>query len=250
MRRAVAMKRGLELAAVRHVPVVDPDTGRITSFDTMMRKMAKESGMDGSLGEDPVGASYMMMVDSNYLFNSARIVQNPDGEYVTLDEALSTLSSMPTAFDRSAVEKASACHVRMQTASRRGDAAALSNASEEFATAVAKANRSAASRHTSPGLAAYRHTSPGSTSSGHRSPGSAASGRTSLGGEVASLYEDYHGSLAQVYRRELGADREQGWWWATITLAAGGVAIIAVLGAIVWAGIRRYRNRHVASETT
>lgn len=135
-KKAVAVGLAVELTVIRNVPVMDPDSGRIVSVDTLMRQMASDSGIGGSMGEDPVGTAFLIMVDSDYLFSGARLIPAPDGEYMTLDEALRVCREMPGLMNDAAIGSAGMARTRMQYACRVGDSSAFRQASTEFASAI------------------------------------------------------------------------------------------------------------------
>lgn len=82
------LKNQLAIGGLRALPMVDPDTGHMTTLDAYARNLAAQADVAGSLGEDPVATAYMMLVDSNFLIDEARIVRVNDGRYVTLTEAI------------------------------------------------------------------------------------------------------------------------------------------------------------------
>lgn len=80
-------KQDVTIASIRAIPVKDPDTGEMTTFDQFARKAI--SGMDlGSTGsffqDDPIAATYMMIFDKKFLLEKVPLIKMPDGEYLPL----------------------------------------------------------------------------------------------------------------------------------------------------------------------
>jgi len=93
--KADSLKNELAITGIRALPMIDPDTGQMTTLDKYVRKLAKDWGVGGSLGEDPVSSLYMMIFDSYFLVDEARIIKLQDGRYVSLTEAIDLQSSNP-----------------------------------------------------------------------------------------------------------------------------------------------------------
>jgi hypothetical protein len=136
VRKVAEFKRDLDVTIIKSVPVVDPNTGNIVPFGLMAENMVREAGIGGNFGADPVRCAYMMMIDSDYLFNGAQLIESPSGQYVTLSEAMAIVQRSPFAINRDAVETASRASTQMRSAYRSGDAMALSQASREFTAAI------------------------------------------------------------------------------------------------------------------
>ncbi|MHB8586687.1 MAG: hypothetical protein ACYDDF_12750 [Thermoplasmatota archaeon] len=78
------------VALVKILPVQDPDTGKIVTMDTEMRKMTSDPALAGSdLQRDPLRTGTLLLVDSDYLME-AKIIPGPDGEPMSLTEAETT----------------------------------------------------------------------------------------------------------------------------------------------------------------
>ena len=238
--QAIAMKRDLELTAIRACPVVDPDTQEIVPLDRLMRKMARDSGIGGSMGEDPIGTAYMMMIDSDYLFSSARLVPNPSGEYVTLNEALLASRSIPGLYDQTSLEQASDSYRRIQSAMRSNDGASMSSASRDFGEAVATLRGGTPPSSNSP-ISAGRWS--GVEASGREvhavSAHLAAWARvdTVLAATI-SFFEDSHRWLSKSYRRMGLESSETIAWLATGTIILGVLLLLLILRALARAGLK------------
>ena len=84
-------KQDVTIAAIRAIPVKDPDTGQMTAFDQFARKAV--AGMDlgpvgGIFKDDPIAATYMMVFDKTFFLEKAPLVKTSTGEYVSLAEAV------------------------------------------------------------------------------------------------------------------------------------------------------------------
>jgi hypothetical protein len=146
--RAAPVANAIVLTGIRHVPIYDHETGRIVTFDTYCRQMAAEFGGGGSLGEDPVGTAYLMMVDGDFMTEGARIIPTDSGRYVTISEAQQMLAGGQSGVNRQQVSRAAEAAEQMQTAMRHGDAEAMQSASQEFAAVVGQLqHRDATARH-------------------------------------------------------------------------------------------------------
>jgi hypothetical protein len=136
IQKVAEFKRDLDVTIIKSVPVVDPNTGNLVPFGLMAENMVRESGIGGNFGADPVRCAYMMMIDSDYLFNGAQLIESPSGEYVTLNQAMAIVQRSPMAMNREAVESASRASSQIRSAYQSGDSAAMSRASQDFATAI------------------------------------------------------------------------------------------------------------------
>jgi hypothetical protein len=222
VKRALALKGQVELTIIRSVPVMDPDTGEIIPFDSLMRKMVKDAGMGGSLGEDPVGAAYMMMIDSDYLCSTARLIPSPSGEYVTLSEALLAFRGLPGAFNQRAVEQAAQSHTRMRIAYQGGDGTAFQEASLEFASAIREMNSARPS-----------------TAVQHLAFLAKVDGSLAL---VVTYLQDSHVKLQGAFKN-LGADDETATWLATGSIGLGCLLLLLMLRTIMRAGLKAKLRR-------
>lgn len=224
--KAVTLQRGLELTAIRVFPTIDPDTGKIVTFDTLMRKMVNQPGVGGSLGADPVGTAYLLMVDSNYLFDGARLIAGPSGEYVTLNEALLSARSSPGLFDNAALQSASQSYSRIRSAYSQGDAATLSIASRDFAGSITRLNQGRPAIG-SPHLVFWAKADAGVVA-------------------MVSFFQDSHRTLTAKFR-EMGAEYELCEWIATGVIAAGCLLASLALCAVLRAGLKA-KLRRVSAE--
>ncbi|MBM3880787.1 MAG: hypothetical protein FJ387_13905 [Verrucomicrobia bacterium] len=138
LQEASALKRDLGLSALRSVPVVDPASGTVVPLDQLAKRMAQESGLSGQLAEDPLGTAYMAMVDSDYLFESAKIIPTPSGELLTPKEALDRGKRNPGVLGEAATAAEAALNLR--AAYQKGDVQGFLAASSVFAGALGKAS--------------------------------------------------------------------------------------------------------------
>jgi len=78
------------IAAVKLIPIYDPESGQIHTFDQFARNLYSEiPGVEGSdLAKDPVRCVALMVLDNDYLMY-AKIIQTPDGKWISMAEALS-----------------------------------------------------------------------------------------------------------------------------------------------------------------
>jgi hypothetical protein len=139
--KASAMKGQLAVTAIRALPMPDPDTGQMTTLDAYARKLAANAGVGGSLGEDPVATAYMMLFDSSFLTDQARIIKLPDGKYVPLVEAIgiATGKSAP-GLDPGVLSRALSAVTDLQQAQRAGNGELLAKALTKLFFAVSEAN--------------------------------------------------------------------------------------------------------------
>jgi len=137
------MKRDLTIAGIRSLPMPDPDTGQMTTLDAYARKLAVDAGARGSLGEDPVATAYMMLFDSNFLTDQARVIQLPDGKYGTLTEAINTAAGDPGGgLNEDVLKPALTAAADLHQAQGLGSGELLSKALNKFFFAVSEANAS------------------------------------------------------------------------------------------------------------
>jgi len=85
------------IIGLKHIPVYDPDSAKIVTFDTMMRKMVNELGGEALVGSDlasdPVRTGFLLLVDSNAL-NTVKIIKDPGSDrWMSIDEAMKSLCS-------------------------------------------------------------------------------------------------------------------------------------------------------------
>ncbi len=224
--KAVTLQRGLELTAIRAFPTIDPDTAKIVTFDTLMRKMVNQAGVGGSLGADPVGTAFLLMVDSNYLFDGARLIAGPSGEYVTLNEALLSARSSSGFFDNAALQSASQSYSRIRSAYSRGDAATLSIASRDFAGSITRLNQDR------PAIGSL-----------HVVLWTKADARVMA---IASFFQDSHRALAAKLR-EMGVERDLCEWIATGVIVVGCLLALLAVCAVLRAGLKA-KLRRVSAE--
>ena len=142
VQKATAMKNQLAVTAIRALPMPDPDTGQMTTLDAYARKLAADTGVRGSLGEDPVATAYMILVDSNFLTDQARVIQLPDGKYATLNEAIGVASGAGSDLDPDVLERAVTVTTDLQQAQRAGNGELLSKALTKLFFVVSEANAS------------------------------------------------------------------------------------------------------------
>lgn len=129
--KCVHFKRTLELTTIKFIPVADPDTGSVVTFDHLMRKMADELEVKGSLGDDPLAAAYLMMVDTEYLLNGARVINTGDGKYLTIREALGHLEGSDSA-EAKGVRETFHAYQEMHACYRRDDQNGFNQANRQF----------------------------------------------------------------------------------------------------------------------
>ena len=116
------------LVSLRDVAVqfaVNPDT---------QQSIVSDSG-----DADSAGLSAMM--DSDYLLNSAQVVRGSDGNYLSLNEAVTAANDEPAAFDKSDIDAAADSYRQMKAAYDNEDAAAFALAAEAFGQQIDKANQ-------------------------------------------------------------------------------------------------------------
>jgi DNA polymerase III alpha subunit (gram-positive type) len=79
------------ITAIKLVPIYDEDTGQVETFDGFASNLVSETpALAGSdLASDPVRCVSLMMLDGNYL-NYAKIIQTPDGSWISIQQALTT----------------------------------------------------------------------------------------------------------------------------------------------------------------
>ncbi|MEM2566847.1 MAG: hypothetical protein QXH20_00005 [Candidatus Bathyarchaeia archaeon] len=77
------------ITVVKLVPVYDPESGQVHTFDQFARNLYSEiPGIEGSdLARDPVRCVGLMVLDSDYLMY-AKIIQTPNGKWISMAEAL------------------------------------------------------------------------------------------------------------------------------------------------------------------
>ena len=85
---AQKVKQDVTIAAIRAIPIKDPETGEMTTFGQFSQKIAEEAGFDGQFADDPVATTYLMLFDKNFLLTKAPLVKTPDGSYVSLTDAI------------------------------------------------------------------------------------------------------------------------------------------------------------------
>lgn len=126
----------LPIALLRNVPVYDPESGRVMTLDTRLREITHQiGGSEGSdLERDPVRAGYLMMHDPDYLMNSAHIISDMNGNWLTMQETLNLspdelrARGLPAENIRAAAER----YGEAQQAYRRGDTEQFAALSREF----------------------------------------------------------------------------------------------------------------------
>lgn len=139
--KAGAMKNQLAITGIQALPMMDPDTGQMTTLDAYARKLAQDKQLGGSLGEDPIATSYMMLFDSNFLVDEARIIRLQDGRYVSLTEAIDVaVSNSDSGLDPEVLKKAIRTAASLHQASRLSNGQLMAKALTSFLFAVSEAN--------------------------------------------------------------------------------------------------------------
>ncbi len=78
----------LKVNALKVFPVYDPIQGKLTTFGSMMKNMAKEAGAQGMAAEDPVKLGYMIYSDTPNAWKNIKMIVNGEGkELISLYEA-------------------------------------------------------------------------------------------------------------------------------------------------------------------
>lgn len=203
---------------LRSVPVLDPETGDLIPFDAMARKMAKDCGVGGDLGADPVKTGFLIVFDSDYLFTSARLIETPSGEYLTLNEAMLSVKQLPGWLDQRELTHATDANNRIRGALASNDSNALQVATRDFTEALSRlrGNRS---------VLQDRHVVVW------------ASIDNSLTLAIA-LFEDSYKGLFRCFKG-LGADADVARWLASGSMVVICLLLFLFLGWIVRTGPRR-----------
>jgi len=83
-------KQDVTIGALRAIPVKDPDTGQMTTFDQFARKAIGKMDLGSSVSffqDDPIAATYMMVFDKEFLLEKVPLIKMPNGKYVSLMDA-------------------------------------------------------------------------------------------------------------------------------------------------------------------
>jgi len=134
--KAGAILPVLELKAVLDVPVYDPDIGQVVPLDSLMRKMAERNPKAGTPANGSIAAAYLAMVQSGYLQDTARLVPDATGGYVTITEAQRISRAEPERFNAEALHRAGEAFSMMREAYGKGDGRSLNAACRYFAAAM------------------------------------------------------------------------------------------------------------------
>jgi len=139
------MKNQLAITGIRALPMMDPDSGQLTTLDAYAGKLAQDKQLGGSLGEDPIATSYMMLFDSNFLVDEARIIKLQDGRYISLTEAIDVVvSNSDSGLDPEVLKRAVRTAATLHQASRLSNGQHMTKALTSFLFAVSEANASGA----------------------------------------------------------------------------------------------------------
>ncbi len=219
LQKVAEFKRDLDITLIKSVPVVDPKTGNLIPFGLMAENLVREAGIGGNFGADPVRTAYLMMIDSDYLFNGAQLIESPSGGYLSLNQAMSTVQSSPAAFNRSALESASGASIAMRSAYQSGDSVALSRASREFTDAISilqpSHRASAIGQHT-------------------QFWACLDSGLATIVGSTSGFYE----SISRFFYSSLGANHDLGQLLAVLVMTIFLIIILIALRRILTIGLR------------
>lgn len=92
-KQADKMIQGAVIIGVKNIPIYDPHTGQVISFDNYCWGFVNEVGGSAIHGsefqEDPVGLAVMVMMDHDYLLE-AKIITTPEGEWISANDALNS----------------------------------------------------------------------------------------------------------------------------------------------------------------
>ena len=153
-RRHVVVTR---VIVVRHVRPVFFDALRISYHGTLLpvRKVAISFALVPGTQEwivadtdDRQYAGFSLMMDSNYLADCAPIICAPDGDYISLNEAVAVVQDEPEAFDADLINAAANSYQQMKVAYDNEDADAFALAAEAFGDAVGSINQQMAATNT------------------------------------------------------------------------------------------------------
>lgn len=135
MERIKRITQGASITAVRHIPVWDEHSGRITTMDTMMRNLVNELGGDDVIGSDlaadPVRTGFLMLTDADVL-HELKIIQDPNsGQWISMNEA-KNMHGVVGDQARQAYSAVSA----MKTAYRDGDPESFNRQFDAFQSSI------------------------------------------------------------------------------------------------------------------
>ena len=89
--RIEEVQNGIAITAIKSIPVYDPLTGKVTSFDKALRNTIESSDLSEYLPEearkDPVAFAYMLNTNPQFMMN-AKLIKSPNGEFVSINQAL------------------------------------------------------------------------------------------------------------------------------------------------------------------
>jgi len=134
--KAGAILPVLELKALLELPVFDPEIGQVVPLDSLMRKTADRTPKAGTPANGSLGAAYLAMVQSGYLLDTARLVPDAAGGYVTIAEAQRISKAEPERFNVEALHRAGEAFSMMCEAYGKGDGRSLNAACRYFAAAM------------------------------------------------------------------------------------------------------------------
>lgn len=121
------------ITVFKNVPMWDPEQGRVVTFDTAMRGVMADLDdggyMAGSdIANDPVAFGVLVFMDDDYMLSKARIWQNPDGSWTTLNAAVAA-GSPGASGTRSS-------YYRARSSAQSGDNAGFTSALQGFSSGL------------------------------------------------------------------------------------------------------------------
>ena len=120
-----------ELRAVGAILAFDPGTKQMVALDLLMRKQA---GI--GVPNDFASEACLAVFGSGYLFDTARLVPDGYGRYLTISDARRQAQDARARFNTDALNKAGEACSMMQEACRRNDGTSFNTACGDFASAV------------------------------------------------------------------------------------------------------------------
>lgn len=133
-------RRGLftetTIAIVKLIPIYDPESDQVHTFDQFARNLYNEiPGIEGSdLAQDPVRCVGLMVLDSDYLIY-AKIIQTPNGKWISMAEALSC------GYKVNQVMSAVSDYNVARQGYRENDPSKVENAMVSFASRISEINK-------------------------------------------------------------------------------------------------------------
>ena len=126
--------------ALKKVPMYNAETGKFETMDTYATNLASNFGVKGSMGDDPIRTAYLMMIDTDYMYNSAKLIKDPNsGKYLTINEAKENIGK--GSINTKDVNKVTKAYKGMRKAYESNDQNKFDDASKTFATTLAAMNK-------------------------------------------------------------------------------------------------------------